>query len=70
MKVLAIVLLMAVAAMAQYHHGGYAPSHQVVHVQPAAYSAGSQGHAYGAYGKKDSLYDAHGRSHYGDHGRY
>ncbi|GFY53639.1 hypothetical protein TNIN_187801 [Trichonephila inaurata madagascariensis] len=68
---IAIVLLMAGAAMAQYaSHGSHAAPvvHQVV--QPAAVHAASQGHAYGAHGQHASGYAAHGNAHHADRGHY
>ncbi|GIY98479.1 hypothetical protein CEXT_223561 [Caerostris extrusa] len=63
MKVIAIVLLMAGAAMAQYaSHGGYH--------QPGAYAASSHGHANGAHGQHASGYAAHGNAHHADRGAY
>ncbi|GFS89069.1 hypothetical protein NPIL_473641 [Nephila pilipes] len=69
MKVIAIVLLMAGAAMAQYASHHAAPVvHQVV--QPAAVAASSQGHAYGAHGQHASGYAAHGNAHHADRGHH
>ncbi|GIY98481.1 hypothetical protein CEXT_223571 [Caerostris extrusa] len=60
---IAIVLLMAGAAMAQYaSHGG--------HHQPGAYAASSHGHANGAHGQHASGYAAHGNAHHADRGAY
>ncbi|GBN00466.1 hypothetical protein AVEN_30316-1 [Araneus ventricosus] len=63
MKVIAIVLLMAGAAMAQYASHGAPVVHQVV--QPAVH-ASSAGHAYGAHGQRASGYAAHGNAHHAD----